>query len=96
MQKASTNGSAADGVVDDVLIDKRPIDHLHESRAARIFAPILVVLGTATLFFLIVIKKDGAESVIGPALSLATALLLLIRTRRPMHTWPEWLFTRKP
>ena len=68
-------------------------DAAYRSRRMRIIAPIyaLLMLGNVVwaIFF-------GGGVVIGSSILFAGAVLGLLRLRRPMDTWPEWLFTYKP
>jgi hypothetical protein len=74
---------------------RRTIDNLHRSRSARVLAPILA-LATFISLVVVVVTKGDAQEIVNAAILFVGAALLLIRIHRPMHTWPEWLFSYKP
>jgi hypothetical protein len=87
MQEPSSEGSEQ--------APRRTIDNLYKSRSARTFVPIFLVVTFVSLVVIIVTKGD-VQDIVDMAIPFVVALLLFIGIHRPMHTWPDWLFSYKP
>jgi hypothetical protein len=74
------------------LVRRRPIDKAARSRSLRLLAPIWALLMLGNLILAIAV----GEPVVSASIFFGGAVLLLLRIRWPMDTWPEWLFTYKP
>jgi hypothetical protein len=66
---------------------------LHLRRWWRAAAWSLFLANVALVLWTIFVLNEGPFYLIP---SFAASVLILVRTRWPMDTWPKWLFTWKP